>query len=306
MENTPVDLSIIIVAWNSEPWLRRCLRSIFTETSDLTYEIIVVDNASSDRSAQVAMNEFNNVQVIRNQANLGFATAVNQGLAGASGRYVCLLNPDTEITDHALARMVEAMDSDQSIGVMGPHILNENGSTQASVRRFPTGKDQAMILSKLHLLFPDTAALSRYLWRGFDYRRSQDVDQVMGACFMIRREVLDAIGPLDGKFFIWFEDVDYCLRVKEQTTYRIAYYSQAHVIHFGGDSFQKVSVGKKRRWYAKSVRYYFRKHKRWGAYAATIAVAPVSWAVGLASSLYALTPAGKRAMQAAAEVRKGV
>jgi GT2 family glycosyltransferase len=302
----PVDLSVIVVTWNSEAWLRRCLRSVFAEKGELQVEVIMVDNASSDRSAQVAMNEFSGVRIVQNQSNLGFAAAVNRGIAVSTGRYVCLLNPDTELTDHALERMVEAMDRDPGIGVMGPHLLNEDKSTQASVRRFPTGADQTLILSKLHLLFRDSNALNRYLMRGFDYKRTQDVDQVMGACFMIRRETIDQVGVFDETFFIWFEEVDYCRRVKETSSFRVVYFAQAHVIHLGGESFAKVSAGKKRRWYTKSVRYYFRKHKQWGAYVACVLVAPLSWVLGLFVSGFSKTKRGSRSVLEAQNKRKHI
>lgn len=254
----PIDVSLIIVAWNSEAWLRRCLRSVFAKTSELAVEVIVVDNASSDRSVQVAMNEFTGVNIVQNMANLGFAAAVNQGLAVASGRYVCLLNPDTEVTDHAIDRMVEAMDRDASIGVLGAHMLNEDGTTQASVRRFPTGLDQTLILSKLHLLFPDAAALGKYLHRGFDYRKTQDVDQVMGACFMIRREVIDQVGLFDETFFIWFEEVDYCRRVA-QVGLEVWYCADAEIIHHGGQSFGQANTFKKQWLFFRSALQYVMK-----------------------------------------------
>lgn len=299
-----MDLSIIIVSWNSEERLRRSLKAIFSETSDLKFEVIVVDNASKDRSLQVAMNEFNGVRIIPNDTNRGFAAAVNQGIKVSSGRYVCLLNPDTEVKDRALEHMVEWMDRSSDIGILGPHLINEDGSTQASVRRFPTGLDQALILMKLHLLFPDANALARYFMRGFDYSQSQDVDQVMGACFMIRREVIDQVGIFDETFFIWFEEVDYCKRVKDRSSYRVAYHAAAHVMHVGGDSFKKVPTGKKRRWYAKSVRYYFRKHKRYGAYIALQLLRPAGFLTGLIVSLFARTKRGRQAEIAAAKQRK--
>lgn len=299
-----IDVSIIIVSWNSEEWLRKCLRSIFAETSEVSHEVIVVDNASKDRSVQVAMNEFTGVRVVRNATNLGFAAAVNQGIAVSSGRYVCLLNPDAQITDRAIERLVEFMDREQGVGVVGPHLVNVDGTTQASVRRFPTWSDQLLILSKLHFLFPDSKALSSYLMRGFDYRRGQAVDQVMGACFMIRREVIDQIGTFDETFFIWFEEVDYCKRVKERTSFQVAYFPEAHVIHAGGDSFQKVSAGKKRRWYAKSVRYYFRKHQQWAAYTAALFIIPFAWFIGSIASLYLKTKKGKSSAEEAELSRK--
>ncbi len=302
--NDTMDVSVIIVSWNSQNWITRCLTTLYAQTTDIRMEVIVVDNASKDKTVQFVMNQFPRAQVVQNAGNLGFAAAVNQGLAVASGRYVCFLNPDTEIQDRALEWLVAAMDADPSIGIAAPQLLNQDGTIQASVRRFPSGKDQALILLKLHTLFPDARSLSRYFARDMDYTRQQDVEQVMGACMVIRRELLNQIGPLDSKFFIWFEEVDFCYRAHTQTEFRTVFMPQAHVLHFGGDSFDKVPTGKKQRWYRRSVRYYMRKHRFWGAAALLWLLTPASLLAGWAVSLAARTQKGGSAIQRAKERRK--
>jgi len=293
--NTNIDLSIIIVSWNSQDWIKRCLASVLSQTSDLSIEVIVVDNASEDRTVQLIMNTFPQVAVLANTTNRGFAAAVNRGMQAAKGKYVCWLNPDTEIQDRALEQLVALMEQDPSIGITAPQLHNADGSTQASVRRFPTFNDQSMILLKLHALWPDAKPIARYLARDFDYTRQQDVEQVMGACMVVRRELIDAIGSLDNLFFIWFEEVDFCYRTKTQTAFRIVYVPSAHVLHSGGDSFDKVAPGKKQVWYRQSLRRYMRKHKFWGTTIALWLLTPASMVIGGFVALFLRTKRGKQA-----------
>jgi hypothetical protein len=166
------------------------------------------------------------------------------------------------------------------------------------------GTDQALILTKLHLLWPDAPSLARYFARDVDYQRSQDVDQPMGACLMIRREIFDQIGIFDEHFFLWFEEVDFCRRLRQRTQYRIVYDATSAIIHYGGDSFDKVTLGQKQRWYRRSIRYYFRKHKQWGAYLLICLLTPASVLIGLATDLYSRTQGGKARMEEARRRRK--
>jgi hypothetical protein len=271
-----LDLSIIIVSWNSEKWLQICLQSIFDQTSDISFEVIVIDNNSQDKSVQIALNSFTGVKVIENADNKGFAQAVNQGMEVAQGRYICLLNPDTKLVDRAMEQMVAYMDEYSQIGILGPHLMNEDETTQPSVRRFPRLSDQLRIVLKLHHAFPDSRAMRKYLWRDFNYRVEQQVDQVMGAVFMIRREVMNQIGIFDEHFFLWFEEVEYCKRMVDRTDYVTFYYPEAHVIHYGGDSFDKVDMPTKQKWYLKSVRYYFRRQKKYFSYLVLLFFSPLS------------------------------
>lgn len=303
--NTP-DLSVIIVAWNSQDWIARCLQSIFAQTSDIGLEVIVVDNASEDKTVQFIMNQFPQVSVIQNRGNAGFAAAVNQGVRASHGRYICWLNPDTEISDRALEQLVEAMDRDNSIGVIAPQLHNEDGSTQASIRRFPKALDQAMILLKLHAIWPDAKSLARYFARDFDYSRQQDAEQVMGACMVVRRALIDQIGSLDARFYIWFEDVDFCYRTKTQSSYRVVYLPTAHITHFGGDSFDKVSVGRKQRWYRQSLRRYMAKHRFWFTTVLLWCLTPLSFLSGMVVAVASRTKRGKQAVDSNKQRRKQI
>lgn len=291
--NNQIDVSIIIVTWNSEQWLGRCLKSIFDKTSEISFEIIVIDNASRDQSVKIAM-ENEGVKVIKNPENRGWAAAVNQGIEASSGKYIFLLNPDTELYDRTVEQLAAFLNEYELVGIVAPHLMNEDESTQISIRRRPRLRDQLMIILKLHVLFPDAKAIRHYLYRDFNYRQTQEVEQVMGAAMMIRREVINKVGIFDETFFLWFDEVDFCLRVYERTEYKIFYDSEAHIIHAGGASFAQVGTFKKQRIYVKSLRYFFRKHKYWWSYFVVFIFTPLAWFIGLMSSFFKRSKKGKK------------
>ena len=293
-----MDLSIIIVTWNNEKEIGPCLRSVFACVEELSVETVVIDNASNDKTKEVIVDTLKfvipslqtrdlnvsnsatrflasdkttttarndegvatglNVKTIWNDKNLGFAAAVNQGLAAATGEFILLLNSDAAPKPGALKTMIEYLRRHPAVGVAGGKVLNPDGTLQPSVRRFPTVFDQAVILTKLHNFFPK--AVAKYFCQGFDYDLEQEVDQVRGAYFWITRRLIDKIGPMDAKsFFIWFEEVDYCRRAKD-AGFKVIYVPASVAVHEGGASFiQQVSLMKQRR-LNKSMRNYFRKH----------------------------------------------
>jgi len=252
-----MDLSIVIVTWNSEKEIGPCLRSVFSHSEGLATETIVIDNHSSDNTKNV-LAEFKNIKIISNQKNLGFAAAVNQGIAEAKGDFVLLLNPDSAIKSDSLNKMVAYLRSHRDVGVAGGKVTNFDGTIQPSVRRFPTVLDQAIILTKLHNFFPKI--VSKYFCNEFDYNLEQEVDQVRGAYYFVSRDLINKIGMLDAKnFFIWFEEVDYCRRAKN-AGYKVAYVPSSVALHEGGASFGQALSLKKQRWLNASMRNYFRKH----------------------------------------------
>jgi len=253
------DLSIIIVTWNTRELALACVQSIITHTRGITYEVIIVDNASSDGGADALAHEFPSAHLIRNTANRGFAAAVNQGIARARGNAILLLNPDTALVDNAFLRMVECMRSRPDVGIIGPSIQYPDGRIQPSCRSFPTASSQALILLKLHNLFPRLAPLRSYFLPDFDYTRTQTVDQVMGACFLISRAAVKKIGAFDESFFIWFEEVDFCKRAQDAGLHTL-YFADAHLVHHKGTSFAQVNRITKQRYLNRSLVRYFRKH----------------------------------------------
>lgn len=258
-------ISVIIVSWNVRELLKKCLESVFRFSQNTNFEIIVVDNASSDGTVEMLRQNFPQVTLITNAKNCGFAAANNQGIRQAKGRCVLLLNPDTEFIEDTLAKVVAKMESDPPIGVLGCQLLNRDGSIQPSVRRFPTVWSQLVILTKLHHVWP--TLLDNYLARDFDYPpplpllgeegiNVVEVGQVMGAFFCVRREVFDKIGLLDEGYFIWFEEVDFCRRAKK-AGYKVVYWPGTRVIHHGAQSFKRQMTIKKQWWFFKSALRYF-------------------------------------------------
>ncbi len=250
-------LSIVIVSWNVKALLEKCLVSVFNPPSGGDFEVFVIDNASTDGSAEMVREKFPDVKLIANQKNRGFAVANNQAIKQAQGDFILLLNPDTEILDKTLAKMVEFMKTHSDCGIAGCQILNPDKTIQPSVRRLPDWFSSFLILLKLsHLKF----FKPKYLLPDFDYSKSQAVEQVMGAFFMIRKEVIEKIGLLDEGYELWFEEVDFCRRLLKKTNYKIYYTPTAQIIHHGGQSFKQVLTLKKQWLFYKSMlRYYLKR-----------------------------------------------
>ena len=256
-----MDLSIIIVNWNVKSLLEKCLESIFRETRDLNYEVIVVDNNSKDGSQEFLsqLEKKGKIKLILNQTNLGFAKANNQALDLAKGEFILFLNPDTEILDQAIVKAVKFMRQHEDWGIMGCQLIDKNGQVQMSVRRFPTLISQILILLKLHHLFPKLTPLKKYFFSDFDYSRVQEVDQVMGAFLLTKHKIINQIGGFDENFYLWFEEVDFCKRV-QNAGWKVIYNPEIKIIHHGGQSFCQILSYKKQKIYNQSVIYYFKKH----------------------------------------------
>ncbi len=255
-----MDLSIIIVNWNTRELLQKCLVSLFRFTANVSYEIFVVDNASSDDSAAMVKNNFPELKLIINKTNLGFAKANNLAINHATGRYVLLLNPDTELIDNALGDLVAFMDSNPAAAIAGSKLLFPNGSLQSSVRRLPRLADQFLILLKFHNFLPNLLPIKKYYCADFDYNSPKEVEQVMGAAMLIRREVFAQIGPLDEKFWFIFEEVDFCERALAAGL-KIYYYPNAAIIHYKGQSMSRHKILARQINFNHNLFYYFRKHR---------------------------------------------
>ncbi|MBI2939728.1 MAG: glycosyltransferase family 2 protein [Chloroflexi bacterium] len=227
-----VDLSIVIVNWNVGTLVLRCLATLHDDLarSGLSAEVFVVDNASTDGSASRIAGAFPRVQLITNAENVGFVRANNQALRHCGGRYVLLLNPDTEVEPGAVGRLVACADSSPSVGVVGPRLRYPERDVQPSRRRFPT----------LATLFVESTVVQRWLPRlGLlaDFSVvdrpddvTQDVDWLIGACLLVRREAIERVGFLDERFFMYSEEVDWCHRIKD-AGWRIVYLPEAVVVH---------------------------------------------------------------------------
>ena len=254
-----MELSIIIVSWNVRDVLEQCLRSIFKTHGDISLEVIVVDNNSQDGTARMIHEKFSEVVLIGNPNNRGFAVANNQGILRARGEFLLLLNPDTELQTGTLANALHFLRAKPQAGVVGCKHLNSDRTLQPSVRRFPTFWPIFWMLLKIPKVFPDIPSVSSYYARDFDYKFENQVEQVAGSFFLMRRKVIDEIGMLDENFFIWFEEVDFCKRALA-AGWQIWYTPNAVIVHYGGQSFAQELRWRNQKHFFQSAWYYLRKH----------------------------------------------
>ncbi|MDO9399789.1 MAG: glycosyltransferase family 2 protein [bacterium] len=252
-----MDLSVIIVSWNVKEKLRDNLEALF-KSQNVSFEVFVVDNNSKDNTVEVVKNNFPDVKLIANQENLGFAKANNQAIKLAKGRYILLLNPDMRVFDNTLSDMVFWMDKNKQAMVAGCKLVDENKKIVKHVRCFPALADQLAIILKIPHIFP--TVLNKYLRNDFDYTISAKVDSVRGGFFMIRKEAIEKIGLLDERFFLWFEEVDYCKRVK-QFGGEVWYAPVAECIDLIGQSFKQLDRGMTQKYFRNSMLKYFKKQR---------------------------------------------
>jgi GT2 family glycosyltransferase len=254
------DLSVIIVNWNVRPLLERCLRSVIesAQRGGLECEIAVVDNASTDGSQEMVERLFPAVELISSDANLGFARANNLGASRSSGRHLLLLNPDTEVGGDALPVMVAFLNQHPDVGLLGPKLLFADGSVQPSRRRFPSLATAFLESTVVQQWFPQNRTLARYYVQDRSDDVEQDVDWVVGACMLIRRQAWEQVGPLDERFFMYSEELDWCRRLKS-AGWRVVYVPSATVVHHEGQSSAQV-VPARHIYFQSSKVLYFRKH----------------------------------------------
>jgi len=279
-----MDLSIVIVSWNVRERLRENLAALFSSSREVSFEVFVVDNNSADGTVEMVRQEFADVRVIANQENLGFAKANNQALRLCSGRaeFILLLNPDMRVEPDTLQKMIEWMRANPQASVAGCHLLNEQGETIKHVRRFPTVWDQLAIVLKLPHLLP--SLLDKYIIADFDYEKAAKVDSIRGGFFMLRRETLENIGLLDERFFLWFEEVDYCKRVKAAGG-EVWYTPDARCVDHVGQSFKQVRRGTAQSYFRDSMLKYFKKwHPAW-QYRLLWLAWPFGWLIALISEI---------------------
>lgn len=256
-----VDLSIIIISWNVADLLKACLHSIYASPLEgRTLEVIVVDSASTDDSVAMVRSQFPQVQLIPQSANLGFTRCNNIGLEIADGRYLFLLNPDTEIVGNAIATLVNYMDAHPTVGITGPHTLNSDGTTQSTRRRFPT-LAVGFVESTWLQPFAPKSLLEHYYATDIADTSITEVDWVQGSALLARREVYTQIGGLDEGYVMYSEEMDWCKRAKI-AGWGVVYYGQADVIHHGGKSSEQVAARKHIHFQTSKLRY-FRKFHGW-------------------------------------------
>jgi N-acetylglucosaminyl-diphospho-decaprenol L-rhamnosyltransferase len=253
-----LDVSFLIVSWNVRDLLRRALASVLADAAGIESEIILVDNASRDGTVEMVRAEFPRVHLIGNADNRGFTGANNQALVVARGRYFFLLNPDAELVPGATRALVECMDADQRVGIAGPQLLNPDGTIQSSRRRFPTFVTALLESTRLQQQFPQNRWLNRYYLLDTRDDAAQDVDWVVGAAMIARRQVYEQIGGFDERFFMYSEELDWCYRAK-RAGWCVTYFPHARVIHHEGGSSEQVAAARDIYFHSSKIRF-FRKH----------------------------------------------
>ncbi len=228
-----MDVSIIIVSWNTRELLERCLYSIYRQCKRANFEIIVVDNASKDGSAEMVRDKFNEVVLIENERNRGFAAANNQGIARAKGRFVLLLNSDTVILGDAISKAVELMPSDAA--VLGVRVLNADGMLQPTCFMYPSLSNLFLSSTYLYKMFPRSKFFGRerMSWWGRDDMR--EVEVVTGCFMLVRSKAIERVGRLDERFFVYGEETDWCYRFAI-AGWKVMFSPEAEIIHYGGAS----------------------------------------------------------------------
>ncbi|MGD0915469.1 MAG: glycosyltransferase family 2 protein [Thermodesulfobacteriota bacterium] len=249
-----IDLSIIIVSWNSKEYLLPCIASIFETTKRIPTEVIVIDNHSSDGSGPEVKKTFPGVHLILNEKNSGFARATNQGLKESQGRYVLLLNPDTRMKEGAIERLLSFMETHSKVGVSGGQLLNRDGSKQNSIANFPSLATELLNKSLLRWMFP-----KKFPGKERNSLEPIEVDSVIGACMIVRRDAMERVGLLDEGYFLFLEETDWCYRMKK-TGWKVYHLPQAEAYHYQGQSAEREKKKAKVEYYRS--RYHFFKKNR--------------------------------------------
>lgn len=222
--------SIIIVSYNSRDPIYPCLTTIRRFPPRDPWEVVVVDNSSTDGTAEMVREKFPWVRLVANSTNLGYSKAVNQGIRLAQGDYFLILNPDIMVRSGSLQALLDFADQNQDGGLFGAKLLNPDGSVQHSCRRFYTFLVLLMRRTLLGKLFPNSRAVSRHLMSDFDHEESRPVDWILGACMLVRRQIVEQVGSMDERFFLYFEDVDWCYRI-QRAGYKVYYVASAVMDH---------------------------------------------------------------------------
>ncbi len=253
-----LDLSLIIPSWNAKKYLCACIESIYRETGNCQFEIIVVDNGSSDGSSEMVEETFSQVKLVKNKDNLGFAKACNIGIKRASGKYLIIINSDVLLEKKCIELMLNYMKQQPQIGILGPQIHGQDGLLQRSCMGFPNLWSIFCRALALDTLFPKSKLFGGYLMRYWNYDSIRDVDIINGCLWMVRKSALEKVGLLDEQFFFYAEDKDWCKRFNNGG-WKVTFYPEAKIVHYGGASSANAPI-KYHKEYQKANLQYWQKH----------------------------------------------
>jgi GT2 family glycosyltransferase len=256
-----MDVSVIVVNWNTRDILRDCLKTVYEQTRGIRFEIVVIDNASSDGSADMVRTEFPQVALIANEDNRGFAAANNQGMAVAQGRYVLLLNSDTLVLDGAIQETVAFADAHPEAAVVGCRVLNRDRSLQPTCFLYPSVLNLFLAATYLSKLFPRSRFFGRERMTWWDRDDVREVDVVTGCFMLVRREAIAQVGVMDDGFFMYGEETDWCYRFR-RAGWKLLFTPVGEIIHLGGQSSKRVR-SEMIIMLRLSILRFIRKHRGW-------------------------------------------
>lgn len=253
-------LSILVVTWNSAADIESCIDSINFGSE---FEVIVVDNASSDETKE-KLSRYHHLRLVANDSNYGYAHANNQGIKLATGEYVLVLNPDTRIELGALDVLSRYLDEHPAVGAVAPRLVSPDGTTQFSIRSFPTSVSLFWELVGLARILPKSRIFGRWKMKYFDYGRTAEIQQPMASCLMVRKTVLDQLGGMDERFPMFYNDVDLSKRMSD-AGWKTVYVADARVVHRHGASTRQVRAKMIPESHRSAFRY-LQKHDRSGVF----------------------------------------
>ena len=269
-----MELEILILSYNTRELLGDCLSSIYQKIRGIEFGVIVVDNGSGDNSTEMIKTEFPQVKLIENRDNLGFARANNQAIRQSGARYLLLLNPDTSLANNSCSEMLRFMDEHPEVGILGCRLLNTDGTIQPSNSSFPNLFTEFLRIFQLKRLIPGPglrekvgerlsgilgSTLREYFRVYWDSDRTREVDWVSGACLLVRRKAVEDVGVLDESFFMYYEDADWCYRMR-RGGWKTCYFPFFEIIHYVGKSDSQFNLRTFLERH-KSMYHYFRKHQ---------------------------------------------
>jgi GT2 family glycosyltransferase len=283
-QSRPARVSVVIVVWNAKKYVLECLESLREHCAHVCSEVIVVDNASTDGSAELVEERFPEFKLIRNPANFGFAKANNIGIAQSSGDYICLVNSDVKFLDDCISPMIEYLSENQAVAMVGPKMLSPDGKVWRSTMRFPTIWNYFCRALGVDMAFKKSRFFGGLLMSDFDHKTTTPVEVLNGWFVVVRRSAMDRVGPLDPQFFMYGEDVDWCYRFR-QAGDGVVFFAEAGAIHYGGASSSHAPL----RFYLELYRatwQYWRKHHGGLAQLGFLAAFAVHHAVRLLGSAF--------------------
>jgi GT2 family glycosyltransferase len=262
-----IAVSIVVVTWNSKRFVDECFGSIRQDTCGLSAEIIAVDNASSDGTADLIAAHFPEVKLVRSRTNLGFPAANVAAIEMSRGRHIALVNPDAWVLPGCFRKLMDYMEANPRIGVLGPKMLNPDGSMQPSCFRAPSVWNEWC-----RALALDRTALNRLplfggrLMFDFAHDRTRDVDALNGCFLLVRRAAMEQVGLIDADYFMYGDDIDWCLRFRK-AGWRVVFYPEAQAVHYGGGASARVPVSSYLEMQKANLQYWKKHHSRPGQWA---------------------------------------